>query len=357
MNPPNRRPIRGDRVNRLVSTWHCEPARGQQIRHHPTRPMHSAPRPTLTSQRSPLTMFTNTDAEPAPYQENSLPRGATRSRPTPADATLEFGQFRVLLRRCQLVADGMPIELGTRAFDLLLVLLDADRSLVTKGELLSRVWPGIVVAEDNLKVQISALPRLLARTAILSVPKSAAAIGLLAQFARRAPGVRVSARCDAGTGIGRFPNGFLGDHRPVDVCRRHCPVAASHDRNRLARPHRCGRSSAAAGDRIGKGKAASMSGLTWSTLLICLDELPPWVAPYRFLAACYAIWAGSTRRKQQQSVFASLPRSWSGGLHSFAIPFKASCFSRACGSRRARQDRLPPPLSPFLRPTPPAIRD
>jgi hypothetical protein len=42
MNPPNRRPIRGDRVNRLVSTWHCEPARGQQIRHHPTRPMHSA---------------------------------------------------------------------------------------------------------------------------------------------------------------------------------------------------------------------------------------------------------------------------------------------------------------------------
>jgi hypothetical protein len=96
-------------------------------------------------------MFTNSDAEPAPYQENSLPRGATRSRPTPADATLEFGQFRVLLRRCQLVADGIPIELGTRAFDLLLVLLDADRSLVTKGELLSRVWPGIVVAEDNLK--------------------------------------------------------------------------------------------------------------------------------------------------------------------------------------------------------------
>jgi hypothetical protein len=87
-------------------------------------------------------MFTNTDAEPAPYQENSRPRGATRSRPTTADATLEFGQFRVLLRRRQLVADGMPIELGTRAFDLLLVLLDADGSLVTKGELLSRVWPG-----------------------------------------------------------------------------------------------------------------------------------------------------------------------------------------------------------------------
>ena len=73
------------------------------------------------------------------------------------DATLEFGRFRVLLRQRQLVADNGPIELGTRALDLLLVLLEADGSLVTKDELMSRVWPGIVVAEENLKVQISAL--------------------------------------------------------------------------------------------------------------------------------------------------------------------------------------------------------
>jgi DNA-binding winged helix-turn-helix (wHTH) protein len=70
---------------------------------------------------------------------------------------LEFGRFRVLLRRRQLVADGMPIALGTRAFDLLLALVEADGSLVTKEELMNRVWPGIVVAEENLKVQISAL--------------------------------------------------------------------------------------------------------------------------------------------------------------------------------------------------------
>jgi DNA-binding winged helix-turn-helix (wHTH) protein len=73
------------------------------------------------------------------------------------DATLEFGRFRVLLRQRQLVADSGPIELGTRALDLLLVLLEADGSLVTKDELMRRVWPGIVVAEENLKVQISAL--------------------------------------------------------------------------------------------------------------------------------------------------------------------------------------------------------
>ena len=84
-----------------------------------------------------------------------------RRRPIPGapEATVEFGRFRVLLRRRQLLDDGGPIELGTRAFDLLLVLLEADGSLVTKGELLNRVWPGIVVTEDNIKVQISALRR------------------------------------------------------------------------------------------------------------------------------------------------------------------------------------------------------
>jgi DNA-binding winged helix-turn-helix (wHTH) protein len=67
----------------------------------------------------------------------------------------------MLLRRRQLLADGVPVELGTRAFDLLLVLLEADGLLVTKKELLNRVWPGIVVLEENLKVQVSVLRKAL----------------------------------------------------------------------------------------------------------------------------------------------------------------------------------------------------
>src|SRR5438132_6508017 len=94
-----------------------------------------------------------------PQDNSSIAR--ERSSRAAAEATLEFGRFRVLLRQRQLVADGVPIELGTRAFDLLLVLLETDGSLVTKGELLSRVWPGIVVSEENLKVQISALRKAL----------------------------------------------------------------------------------------------------------------------------------------------------------------------------------------------------
>jgi DNA-binding winged helix-turn-helix (wHTH) protein len=83
--------------------------------------------------------------------------GPDRSPSASGLTRLEFGRFCVLLRQRQLLADGVPIELGTRAFDLLLVLLEADGSLVTKAELLSRVWPSIFVAEENLKVQICAL--------------------------------------------------------------------------------------------------------------------------------------------------------------------------------------------------------
>src|ERR1700736_6990244 len=94
-----------------------------------------------------------------PWNNSSIARD--RSSPTAADTTLAFGRFRVLLRQRQLVADGVPTELGTRALSFLLVLLAADGSLVAKDELLSRVWPGIVVAEENLKVQIPTLRKAL----------------------------------------------------------------------------------------------------------------------------------------------------------------------------------------------------
>jgi DNA-binding winged helix-turn-helix (wHTH) protein len=106
-------------------------------------------------------MKTNTHSEPALWRENPLRQDADGSSSATVDATLEFGRFHVLLRQRQLVADGVPVELGTRAFDLLLVLLEADGSVVTKEQLLSRVWPGIVVSEENLKVQVSALRKAL----------------------------------------------------------------------------------------------------------------------------------------------------------------------------------------------------
>jgi DNA-binding winged helix-turn-helix (wHTH) protein len=103
----------------------------------------------------------NTDTYADPALEKPLPQGANRSSPATADMVVEFGRFRVLLRQRQLLADGVPVELGTRAFDLLLALLEADGLLVSKEELVSRVWPDVVVSEENLKVQVSALRKAL----------------------------------------------------------------------------------------------------------------------------------------------------------------------------------------------------
>ena len=106
-------------------------------------------------------MNTNAYPVPAQWRKSPLPHHATWWSSGSAEAAIEFGRFRVLLRRRQLLADGVPIELGTRAFDLLLVLLEADGALVKKRELLKPVWPSVVVSEENLKVHVSALRKAL----------------------------------------------------------------------------------------------------------------------------------------------------------------------------------------------------
>ena len=74
-----------------------------------------------------------------------------------AQGAVEFGRFRLLPHRRELHADGAVVELGGRALDVLMVLAEARGALVTKDEIMARVWPDTVVEENNLVVQISAL--------------------------------------------------------------------------------------------------------------------------------------------------------------------------------------------------------
>jgi DNA-binding winged helix-turn-helix (wHTH) protein len=106
-------------------------------------------------------MNTNDYPEPVLWRKSPLPHHATWWSSVSAEAAIEFGRFRVLLRRRRLLADDVPVEIGTRTFDLLLALLEADGALVTKKELLNRVWPSVVVSEENLKVHVSALRKAL----------------------------------------------------------------------------------------------------------------------------------------------------------------------------------------------------
>src|SRR5882672_6036186 len=70
---------------------------------------------------------------------------------------IEFGRFKLVRHRRELLADGRPVELGGRAFDTLLALIDARGTVLSKGELMSRVWPDQVVEENSLAAQIYVL--------------------------------------------------------------------------------------------------------------------------------------------------------------------------------------------------------
>src|SRR5205809_8093658 len=68
-----------------------------------------------------------------------------------------FGRFLVRPHRRELLADGQPVKLGGRAFDVLLALIEARGAVVSKDALMTRVWPDRIVEENNLQWQISAL--------------------------------------------------------------------------------------------------------------------------------------------------------------------------------------------------------
>jgi len=87
-----------------------------------------------------------------------------------ASEALRFGRIEVSPRERRLAVDGVSASVGARAFDVLLALIERRDRLVTKGELLDLVWPGLVVEENNLQVQISSLRKVLGPQAITTVP-------------------------------------------------------------------------------------------------------------------------------------------------------------------------------------------
>jgi adenylate cyclase len=88
------------------------------------------------------------------------------------DAMVErrFGRFVIQPGRRQLLIDGRPAKIGSRAFDILTALVERRQRVVTKDELLDLVWPGISVEESNLQVHVLALRKLLGPDAIATIP-------------------------------------------------------------------------------------------------------------------------------------------------------------------------------------------
>ncbi|MGE5095663.1 MAG: ATP-binding protein [Betaproteobacteria bacterium] len=85
-------------------------------------------------------------------------------------ACYRFGRVEVRPAERQLLVEGRPAPVGARAFDVLMALIDRRDRVVTKDELLDVVWPGLVVEENNLQVQVSTLRKHLGARAVATIP-------------------------------------------------------------------------------------------------------------------------------------------------------------------------------------------
>jgi predicted ATPase/DNA-binding winged helix-turn-helix (wHTH) protein len=72
-----------------------------------------------------------------------------------------FGPFELIPGRRLLLKDGKPVRIGGRAFDILTVLVRHQGNVVSKRQVMAHAWPGAVVDEGNLKVNVAALRRVL----------------------------------------------------------------------------------------------------------------------------------------------------------------------------------------------------
>ena len=83
----------------------------------------------------------------------------------PSDVFL-FEDFLLDRRGLSRRGDGgafVPVKIGSRALDIVRILIERAGDLVLKDEIITAVWPGMVVEDSNLTVQIAALRHILRR--------------------------------------------------------------------------------------------------------------------------------------------------------------------------------------------------
>lgn len=85
---------------------------------------------------------------------------------------MQIGRVEISLDRRELLVDGKSQVLGSRAFDILELLVAAHGQVVSRDEIFRRVWPNTVVEQNNIQVHISALRKALgeSRDLIDTVP-------------------------------------------------------------------------------------------------------------------------------------------------------------------------------------------
>jgi len=75
-----------------------------------------------------------------------------------------FAEFELDAVKRLLLRNGEPVSLNPKAFEVLLVMVESRGDVLTKDDLLDKVWPDQIVEEGNLKVHISALRKVLGQS-------------------------------------------------------------------------------------------------------------------------------------------------------------------------------------------------
>lgn len=131
-------------------------------------------------------------------------------------ARYRFARFELQPDQRRLLADGQAVPLGPRAFDLLLALVEHSGRLVTKGELLARVWGKVVVEDNALQAHISALRKTLGPAAIETVAGQGYRFTFSALPVQRAPETAPAAKHNLPQAL----TSFIGRERQIaDVHR------------------------------------------------------------------------------------------------------------------------------------------
>lgn len=109
--------------------------------------------------------------------------------------TYEFGRYRLAVENRLLLRDGVPISLFPKAFDILVVLVESGGRLVTKEELLRRVWPDTFVQDANLSQNIHLLRKALGSDDVIeTVPRQGYRFTANVSYPEREPDVVVTHR-------------------------------------------------------------------------------------------------------------------------------------------------------------------
>ena len=74
---------------------------------------------------------------------------------------ISFGPFNMLVSERLLTKEGVPVELGARALDILIALISTPNELLSKKDLISRVWPDVIVEEGSLRFHMTSLRKAL----------------------------------------------------------------------------------------------------------------------------------------------------------------------------------------------------